>query len=443
MLRRQVSVLLGFLLLAGGLGYGIVELFKLRMTHGDVFPPYSTLRGDPLGTKVLLDSLNAIPGLNALRNYRPLVRLKPTGPITLVYAGIRYESYWEDKELSHFDELVSSGSRAVFAFAPERARTPAEERSRRERKEEAKKAEEEEKKKKEQPGKKETPEEKKRRLRAVLLEKKGTAFEEVAAKWGFKFQIPHRVREEHPPELDVTAEKAGAALERSLPWNSELYFEDLKPEWKTLYSMNGRPVVIERTWGAGSIVLAADSYFLSNEGLFGKRRPPKLLAHLIGSPRTIVFDEEHLGVTEQSGISTLARKYQLHGLIGGLALIAALFLWQNMVRFVPPQPQALEAASLVAGRGSSEGFLALLRRSVPASDLLSTCLAEWRRAFANDARILERVNAVAPAQPPRKSAEIVAVYSALAQAVISNQKAVISPPTPRPQPPKSLATAAV
>ncbi len=78
MLRRQVSVLLGFLVLAGGLGYGVVQLFNLRMAQGDAFPEYSTLRADPLGTKVLLDSLNDVPGLSAWRNYRPLIQLKPT-----------------------------------------------------------------------------------------------------------------------------------------------------------------------------------------------------------------------------------------------------------------------------------------------------------------------------------------------------------------------------
>jgi hypothetical protein len=444
MLRRQVSVLLGFLLLAAGLGYGLVHLFNLRMSKGDVFPAYSTLRADPVGTKVLLDSLNEIPGLNAWRNYRPLIRLKPAGPVTLVYAGINYESIWDEKELSHFEELMSSGSRAVFAFAPERAIDPTDVWAKERRKDALEKKEKEKEAKKKPAGKKDSAEdreERKRRQIESMFQKKGTPFATVADKWGFKFEVPTRAKGKPALDFTVKAEPAAEGLERSLPWHSELYFTGVKPPWSTLYSMHGNPVLIERPWGSGSIVLASDSYFLSNEGLFGKDRAPKLLAHLLGSPRTIVFDEEHLGVTEDAGISTLARKYRLHGLVAGLLLVAALFIWQNIVRFVPPQAQAIETDALVTGRASSEGFLVLLRRSIAAPDLLPTCLAEWRRTLGHDTRAVERLNAVAPPQPPRKPAEIVAAYAAIAQAVISNQKSVISKPLAPVAPPQPLATA--
>ncbi len=256
-----------------------------------------------------------------------------------------------------------------------------------------------------------------------MFGKTGTPFETVAANWGFNFEVPQRDQEARVPDFSVTAEPAAEGLEPSLPWHSELFFAEVKPPWKTLYSMHRKAVLIERPWGSGSIVLASDSYFLSNEGLHGSDRAPKLLAHLLGSPRTIVFDEEHLGVTDQAGISTLAKKYRLHGLVAGLLLIAALFIWQNIVRFVPPQAQAIETDALVTGRGSSEGFLVLLRRSIPAGQLLATCVAEWRRMFGQDARALERLNAAAPPQPPRKPAEIVEAYGAMARAVSSQQKA--------------------
>lgn len=447
MLRRQVSVLLGFLVLAGGLGYGLVQLFNLRMTQGDVFPKYSTLRADPLGTKVLLDSINDVPGLNAWRNYRPLIQLKPTGPITLVYLGINYEVQWEEKELPYFEKLIEGGSRAVFAFVPERARTPEEVRAKAELKEEVEKKKQEAikkkrlpDKKKEEPGQKEEPGKKEevesreeRRLHQIerMFGKIGTPFEVVAQKWGFKFEVPRREKNARAPDFSVEAEPAAEGLEESLPWHSELFFAEVKPPWQTLYSMHGKAVLIERTWGAGSIILASDSYFLSNEGLHGSDRAPKLLAHLLGSPRTIVFDEEHLGVSDQAGISTLAKKYRLHGLVAGLLLVAALFIWQNIVRFVPPQAQVIETDALVTGRGSSEGFLVLLRRSIPAGQLLGTCMAEWRRMFGQDARAIERLNAATPPLPPRKAPEIVAAYSAMARAISTKQtSALAQPPTP-------------
>lgn len=429
MLRRQVTVLLGFLLLAGALGYGLVHLFNLRMEKGDVFPEYSTLRADPLGTKVLMDSLTALPGVTAWRNYQPLPRLKPSGPITLVYAGLNFRARWEEKELRHFESLVASGSRAVFAFAPERARDPAWDRDMELQREEFEKKKVEEDKKRG----------KKRRELERLMEQRGVPFARVADKWGFEFEVTKRGKNEPVPDFSALGARHAYGLEFSLPWHSELHFTEVKAPWRTLYRLAGKPVLIERPWGHGSIVLASDSYFLSNEALHGKDRAPRLLSWLLGSATTIVFDEEHLGVSEQTGISTLAQKYRLHGLVGGLLLVAALFIWQNIVRFVPAQPQEAEIDALVTGRGSSEGFLVLLRRSVPPGELLDTCLAEWRRTFAHDTRALERLNATRPAQPPRKLPEIVAAYDAMAKAVNTKETSVIGEPAAAIETPKPLA----
>ena len=56
MLKRTLISLTLALLLAGGLVYGIAHLFALRYEKGDVYPPYSTLRADPLGAKGLYDA---------------------------------------------------------------------------------------------------------------------------------------------------------------------------------------------------------------------------------------------------------------------------------------------------------------------------------------------------------------------------------------------------
>ena len=37
--------------------YGVAHLLVLRFQTGDVYAPYSTLRSDPLGTRVLFESL--------------------------------------------------------------------------------------------------------------------------------------------------------------------------------------------------------------------------------------------------------------------------------------------------------------------------------------------------------------------------------------------------
>ena len=40
------------------------HLFQLRFEQGDIYPAYSSLRADPLGTKVFYESLETLPGLS-------------------------------------------------------------------------------------------------------------------------------------------------------------------------------------------------------------------------------------------------------------------------------------------------------------------------------------------------------------------------------------------
>jgi len=108
----------------------------------------------------------------------------------------------------------------------------------------------------------------------------------------------------------------------------------------------------------------------------------------------VVFDETHLGVTADPGIAALARRYGLAGAFFVLLLLAALWIWQRMALFVPP---AEEHPEVLLGYHPAAGLEALLRRSVPASELAETCVAEWRRTArpAEIARV-ERALAAAP-----------------------------------------------
>jgi len=84
-------------------------------------------------------------------------------------------------------------------------------------------------------------------------------------------------------------------------------------------------------------VLAADSYFTSNEALLHERHP-KLLAWLVGAGTRAVFDETHLGVAENPGMAALARKYRLHGVAAVLLLLAVLHVWGSAASLLPPPP---------------------------------------------------------------------------------------------------------
>jgi hypothetical protein len=163
-----------------------------------------------------------------------------------------------------------------------------------------------------------------------------------------------------------------------------------------LESRGNYPAIIERAFGKGTIVLCADSYLVSNEAM-RRDRHPELLAKLLGSNRTVVFDETHLGVAEDPGVMTLARKYGLHGLLAGLILLAALYVWQNAVGFVPPYEVVADAPA--AGKDSAAGFVNLLRRSIPASRVLTVCVEEWKKSKPRrTVKNLDRIEAIVQSQ---------------------------------------------
>ena len=406
MLRKPLLTLLLALLLAVGFCSGLARLFTLRYESGDVYPPYSTLRADPLGAKGIYEAVGQLPGVEARRNFQPLKKLQPGQPVTLVYLGTQHESYWTERELAEFDTLITNGSRAVFAFFPfDRPPMAAQIQRDRDAAREKKRQRLEEEKEKEGEDKEAKKKDEDKEDRSGML-----SFEKVAKRFGFQFDyLPAEEGKEYDRHAFLFA--PGGQLERDLSWHSALYFKDLAPEWKPLYLSETKPVLIERSYGRGSIVLAADSYFFSNEAL-RKERHAQLLARIFNGPPQIIFDEEHLGVTDQPGIAQLALKYRLHGVIAGLVLLAALFVWKNSVRFIPAYPETSADGEVVSGRDASQGFSNLLHRAIQPADLLAACVAEWRRSFAHkDAAVAHVEEVLAREQArPAKQRDPVAAY---------------------------------
>ena len=431
MLRKPLLTLVCAFALAAAFFYGVARLFVLRYERGDVYPPYSTLRADPLGVKGIYEALDRLPGVDAARNFRALPKLRPAAPVTLVYAGVSQYAHWESRELSVFDALVLDGTRAVFTFLPfERAPFAAQvKRAEDEERAKKKKAREEKKKPrgkklgakhaKEEQAKKDgggkTPDGKKDEDEEEPETNPAISFGEVAKRWGFAFDYLPPDKEKKFDRSAVLADEK-ANLEPEITWHTALCFKDLKPEWRVLYRCGEKPVVIERRLGRGSIVLAADSFFLSNEAMRAERHP-KLLAWLFDGPPALVFDEEHHGVRDDPGIASLARKYHLHGVVAGILLIALLFIWKNAVRFIPPYAADDSDGDIIAGKESGEGFANLLRRTIKPSEILAVCAAEWRKSAAHrpaDQARVEELLAQEQARPA-KQRDAVSTYQTIAQ----------------------------
>lgn len=304
-----MAVVLGIALV-----WGLEQVAMGPLDTGDVYPPYSSLRTDPLGAKALYESLEAMPGIAVERLYKERTTLDGPGDSMFVL-GVDAGGWStvKEKTLEEYEKLVEHGGRLVIAFLA--VQKP-----------------------------------------AASLEKRP-----VEERWNIRFRYRR---------------PAGDDAGSGVPRESTLYF-DAGPPWK----IDGRTA--EKSFGTGTIVLVADSFPLSNQGL-REMEDAEFVARLSGPARRIIFDENHFGVSESGSVTKLMRKYRLEGAVAVLALVAGLFLWRSASSFLPPRTG--ERADAVAGRDSLEGMTSLLHRGVGEKALLDVCFAEWSKSADRRAR---------------------------------------------------------
>ena len=403
--------------------YGIVDLFELRFEGGDVYPPYSSLRADPLGTMALYESLGKMPGVSARRDFSANNQLpEEPGTVYLHLAAEGGEWDWlSSDEVKVIKDFVNGGGRLVVTYAPETSifqyewneeKTnsifPPSSKSKNTndppvKVDKADKTEKADKKKAEK--KKKFPREK----LWVSLEEE----------WGFHegFQKLTQTGDTYEP-VTVT-NKSDLDLPLTLQWHSALIFTNCDPKWTTVYARDTNAVVIERKFSHGSVVMASDSYFVSNEAMLSDRHAD-VLAWLIGNNRHVVFDESHLGIVEQPGIAGLMRKYRLHGFALGLLLLAALFIWKNAASLVPPHPDE-RREDFITGKDAAAGFVNLLRRNVPSRDIFSVCFAEWKKSATTSGKVSrarqQQAEAIFEAENslPQKDRHPIATYQTISE----------------------------
>jgi Domain of unknown function (DUF4350) len=344
--------------------FGLVRLFELRFEAGDVYPPYSSLRSDPLGVMAFYESLGKVPGISVRRDFST-ENLLPgkTHTVYLQFGAYPSDWRWVPADLSHeLDDFLARGNRLVVTFFPQTSRdeflgfdngeTNFVKSAR---------------------GKKMT--------RDKSKEKEETDDEDqgvdMADRWGFATHFIKLAQAGNIYKPVRVVNKTDLRLPRALDWHSGLVFTDLDSSWRVIYARGTNAVLIERQFGQGSVVMATDSYFVSNEAM-ERDRQVDLLGWLIGPNQNVVFDESHFGIANKTDIAMLMRKYRLQGLAAGLVLLAGLFIWKNASTLVPPHAEP-ERQDYIAGKDSAAGFVNLLRRSLPPRDVLSTCFDEWEK----------------------------------------------------------------
>ncbi|HTV39760.1 MAG TPA: DUF4350 domain-containing protein [Candidatus Sulfotelmatobacter sp.] len=353
---------------AAAFAFGVVYLFDLRFDAGDVYPPYSSLRADPLGAMALYESLEKIPGINVRRDFSNSDSL-PAEPQTvyLHLAGDPYEFDFVSQETyRNIQDFLTRGGRLVITFFPqtedfwfnESAITGTNS----------------------EPKKMTKSKSDKHNHDNHDTENDDNSWLNMSDKW--KFHVAFQKLEQKPDGFTYAPATVFNQSEERLPdtldWHSGIVFTNLGSAWRVIYSRGGNAVLIEREFGRGSVVIASDSYLLSNEAML-KDRHADLLAWLLGPAKNVVFDETHFGIVETPGVAALMRKYHLEGLAIGLIVLAGLFIWKNAFSLVPPLADP-DAERFIVGKDSASGFVNLLRRGIAPRYLLATCFEEWKKS---------------------------------------------------------------
>jgi hypothetical protein len=393
--RGKLFPILFLFMVTGLFLYGVTHLLVLRFEKGDVYPPYCSFRTDPLGTKAFYEALCLLPNVETTRNVEPLEKASGLSDAALFLFGLkRYHfSVMEQAFVKALEDVALGGGRIVISFFPTQ-RQP---------------APRSEDKGKKDPRLEENPDKQKEEEQDEEEEKDlyHKEYVDLCKRWSVETGLS--------AEKDAQANLSGPEknLPATLAWHSTLFLEPLDDAWRTIYIRAGKPVLIERSFGKGSVVLLTDSFLLSNEAMKSKRYP-HFLSWLCGTHKKIIFDETHLGVQKSPGIATLLRKYGLAPFIVSLLVLAILAIWKQSARFIPAYEEGGQAL-VDPGKDSSAGLTNLLRRNISLHDILPACLEEWRRSFThgkqNLSGLLPRIQEIIAehrAQPRKKRNPVLA-----------------------------------
>ena len=364
---------------------GVVRLFAWRFSTGDSYPPYSSLRNDPLGTKVFYEALEGCGRFRVSRNFQSYRHIREHTDGVLLILGI---PVWtvervDRNSVQALAGFVQNGGRLVITFYPVSAENPFL-----------------------SSEKEPTNETSKKRSRAL--------YASLPEEWGFTMKTR--------PRETTAASRASALQTSSLPesisCNTDLVFAASADTWHTVFEREGNPVVMERELGNGTIVLSALSYFISNEAMV-KERHPSLLLWLSGSKTKVIFDEDSHGITETPGVAALGRKYQLQWFLGGVLVLAALFVWRNTASFLPSYGSGAEAGPVTPPKDQVDALTNLLRRNIPKTQVLGACYNEWTKSLGKEAddskQRIQKVEQLIHQARGEEEKKAAAVYNAISE----------------------------
>ena len=411
--KHAIRTTLMLVLPAALLVLGLVRLFSLRFSSGEIYPVYSTLRADPLGAKLFYQSLEHSGILTSVdRHFTKLDELDypPDTTFVILAAQERFDFTHDRIErgmAASFFSLMHGGGRVALSYSPY-FHYDAPTRDDEEENEEDDEVE-------------------------VMLAEAGTtnvvmlgtnvvtlgtnlcceaseATNTVAsaflsntlhtAAWlGFETGY---VRRPDPKTATATRLVELTELPATLHCGTDLCFTNLSTAWTTLYAREGHPVVIERRVGEGSLALSTLSYPVSNEALRDDRSSAFLLWFIGNTSHHVRFSERHLGLMHDPNTASLIRKHHLHWPLLGLLATALLLVWQQASSLLPRHDDDASVRASSGSGDSTQAMTNLLRRSIPGNRIAACCQEQWEESLPPMTRQRDAlVEAVRLAQQPK------------------------------------------
>jgi len=264
----------------------LIWILNARFAVGDVYPVYSSLRADPLGSMALYESLRNMEGFEVERNFDDLKilikkNLTKDKPVTAAFfLNERLERFFSGDYFKDITGVAANGVSVITAFQNDFYKFDI---------------------KKTRSGNCESGFNKSKK-------QKNSDSETAINYFGFNLKkIPNNIKSRRALKMTDCFGDA------DIPFNSGYYFEIENNKWKPVYSIAGKfPVVVKKQIGSGSLTLIAGSYLFSNEAL---RRQPlsSFILLCLNDNKNIIFDEAHLGVASDKGISYLLSNINFTG----------------------------------------------------------------------------------------------------------------------------------
>jgi hypothetical protein len=301
-----------------------------RAENSHSYPDYSSLNNGANGTKAFYDALARL-GFDVSRNYGPQYKLAGRRADIFCF-GMALSSLpaLADETFSGYAPLARSGDRLVLAFDPEAMAPRSVPLS---------------------PGK------------AHVRDNDEKALDDLSKNWGI--QLEYRKRQVGDPVFRIPG------------WDSVTWrFSSWSKEWIASNFEQGSPLMLERKFGQGSLLLVADVKRFTNSDLL-LHPDVAVLAALPGPRGPVIFDENHLGVANTGTVIGLASAHRLQWILWGLLGLAVLYVWRSSVSFIPPPGAEGDAA--VAGHDGHVALSNLLSQSIPLKALFGKAAEEWNR----------------------------------------------------------------